>query len=210
MDIIRFFPSVLAATPVKISKANKKNIYNFAKTLEFMPLYKNVNDDKFIKDKNKSEVSKLNKVLKEDKLSFINGPLQMGLDHFNNQVMNWDCKPIIVNSWFHKIKPNQESEIINQSNSLLTGILFLDVEDKHPSLIFEKEMFGFNPNVKQFNEFNMTRACVNAKSDYFGIIPSNIKFKFSCNRSNKTHYNLMFSTMPKGNLGYNTTELGLN
>jgi len=29
-------------------------------------------------------------------------------------------------------------------------------------------------------------------------------------KSNKIHYNLMFSTMPKGNLGYNTTELGLN
>jgi hypothetical protein len=210
MDIVRFFPNVLAGTPVKISKGHRKDVYSFIKTLEFIPLYKDVVEDKFVKDKNKSEVSKLNKILKHNKISFIHGALQMGLDHFNNQIMNWNCNSIIVNSWFHKIKPNQESEIIHQSNSLLTGILFLDVDDKHPSLIFEKETFGFNPNTKQFNEFNMTRACIKPKSDYLVIIPSNIKFKFSLNKSNKIHYNLMFSTMPKGNLGYNTTELGLN
>lgn len=209
MDIVRFFPNVLGGTQVKYSRNNKKEILNFSKTLEYIPMYKDVIEDEFVKDKTKSEVSKLNKVIQHKKIGFLKDPLEMALKHFNNQIMSWKNDLVIVNSWFNKIKPNRESEIINQTNSLLTGILFLDVEDNHPHLIFEKEVCGFNPDVDLFNEFNMTKASIKPKSDYLVILPSSIKFKFSKNKSTKIHTNLMFSTLPIGQLGYNTTSLGI-
>ena len=210
MDIVPFFPNIVAGVATKIKPADRKKILAFSKTLEYGPMSKDIITNEYIPNQTKGEVSKLLRVVDSNKINFVRNPIENALNHFCKQIMAWETKTIIVNSWFNRIKPGRDSEILSHQNSLLTGILFFDVQKDCPSLIFEKEGCSFEPTVSFFNQFNMRKAAVLPKQDYLFLFNSSIKFKFSLNRSKKVHHNLMFTTMPVGPLGEKTTELGLN
>ena len=210
MDIVPFFPNIVAGVATKIKPADRKKILAFSKTLEYGPMSKDIITNEYIPNQTKGEVSKLLRVVDSNKINFVRNPIENALNHFCKQIMAWETKTIIVNSWFNKIKPGRDSEILSHQNSLLTGILFFDVHKNCPSLIFEKEGCSFEPTVSFFNQFNMRKAAVLPKQDYLFLFNSSLRFKFSLNRSKKVHHNLMFTTMPVGPLGEKTTALGLN
>lgn len=210
MELLHFFPKTLASIELKMNDSQNKNILNYSKILEYEAMFKDPITDKYEKNNSKGESSIYNKVLDNSKISFLKNTLQEGLDYFTQKIMLWETKTIIVNSWFNKIKPNQDTEIINQSNSILTGILFFQKEKNHPTVIFNKEKNGFDPKIKSYNELNMNNFALQTKKNYLIIMQSDINFKFSLNKSNKTHYNLMFSTMPYGTIGEKNTVLNLN
>jgi hypothetical protein len=210
MDIVPFFPNIVAGVATKIKPADRKKILAFSKTLEYGPMSKDIITNEYIPNQTKGEVSKLLRVVDSNKINFVRNPIENALNHFCKQIMAWETKTIIVNSWFNRIKPGRDSEILSHQNSLLTGILFFDVHKNCPSLIFEKEGCSFEPTVSFFNQFNMRKAAVLPKQDYLFLFNSSLRFKFSLNRSKKVHHNLMFTTMPVGPLGEKTTALGLN
>ena len=210
MDIVPFFTNIVAGVSTKIKASERKKISTFTKTLEYEPMDKDMITNKYIPNPTKGEVSKLLKVLDNNKINFVRNPIENALSYFCKQIMAWETKTIIVNSWFNKIKPGRDSEIISHQNSLLTGILFFDVQKDCPALIFEKEGCSFEPTVSFFNQFNMRKAAILPKQDYLVLFNSSLRFKFSLNRSKKVHHNLMFTTMPVGPLGEKTTALGLN
>ena len=210
MDIVPFFANIVAGVAAKIKPAERKKILTFSKSLEYEPMDKDIITSKYIPNPTKGEVSKLIKVLDSDKIRFVRDPIENTLNHFCKETMAWETKTVIVNSWFNRIKPGRDSEILSHQNSLLTGILFFDVQKDCPSLIFEKEGSSFDPTVSFFNQFNMKKAAILPKQDYLVLFNSSLRFKFSLNRSKKVHHNLMFTTMPVGPLGEKTTSLGLN
>ena len=210
MDIVPFFTNIVAGVATKIKPAERKKILTFSKTLEYRPMDKDIITNKYIPNQTKGEISKLLRVVDSPKINFVRNPIENALNHFCKQIMAWETKTIIVNSWFNRIKPGRDSEILSHQNSLLTGILFFDVQKDGPSLIFEKEGCSFEPTVSFLNQFNMRKAAVLPKQDYLFLFNSSLRFKFSLNRSKKVHHNLMFTTMPVGPLGEKTTALGLN
>ena len=210
MDIVPFFTNIIAGVSTKIKTPERKKILTFSKTLDYEPMDKDMITNKYIPNPTKGEVSKLLKVLDNNKINFVRNPIENALNHFCKETMAWETKTLIVNSWFNKIKPGRDSEIIRHQNSLLTGILFFDVQKDCPALIFEKEGYSFEPTVSSFNQFNMRKAAILPKQDYLVLFNSSLKFKFSLNKSKKVHHNLMFTTMPVGPLGEKTTALGLN
>jgi len=210
MDIVPFFTNIVAGVSTKIKASERKKISTFSKTLEYEPMDKDIITDKYIPNQTKGEISKLLKVLDSNKINFVRNPIENALSYFCKQTMAWKTQTVIVNSWFNKIKPGRDSEIISHQNSLLTGILFFDVQKDCPALIFEKEGYSFEPTVSSFNQFNMRKAAILPKQDYLVLFNSSLKFKFSLNKSKKIHHNLMFTTMPVGSLGEKTTALGLN
>tara|TARA_Y100000296_G_C5093754_1_gene216261 strand:- start:126 stop:767 length:642 start_codon:yes stop_codon:yes gene_type:complete len=210
MDIISFFASIVAGVPIKIKPADRKKILTFSKTLEYEPMSKDIITNEYIPNQTKGEISKLLKVIDTPKINFVRNPTENALNHFCKQTMAWETKTIIVNSWFNRIKPGRDSEILSHQNSLLTGILFFNIQKDGPSLVFEKEGCSFEPTVSFLNQFNMRKAAVLPKQDYLVLFNSSLRFKFSLNRSKKVHHNLMFTTMPVGPLGEKTTALGLN
>ena len=210
MDIVPFFTNIVAGVSTKIKASERKKISTFSKTLEYEPMDKDIITDKYIPNQTKGEISKLLKVLDSNKINFVRNPIENALSYFCKQTMAWKTQTVIVNSWFNKIKPGRDSEIISHQNSLLTGILFFDVQKDCPALIFEKEGYSFEPTVSSFNQFNMRKAAILPKQDYLVLFNSSLKFKFSLNKSKKVHHNLMFTTMPVGPLGEKTTALGLN
>tara|TARA_R110002126_G_scaffold210268_1_gene356883 strand:- start:193 stop:864 length:672 start_codon:yes stop_codon:yes gene_type:complete len=210
MEVEKFFPEIIGSIKIKYTNQQLKNLKTIAKHLEYQPMYADAATDKKEKNLGKGETSTLIKCLDHPKLPSFKETLNQALNMFTKDVMQWNTGAMVVNSWYNKIKPNQDTEIIKQKNSIITMVLFFEYEKDQPHLIFEKNVKGFEPSIKTFNSFNTTKAALIPQPGTLYFISSNLDFKFSVNKSKKIHNNIMCSTMPVGVMGADTTTLALN
>jgi uncharacterized protein (TIGR02466 family) len=116
----------------------------------------------------------------------------------------------LMNSWINIHKKNDWAQAHEHSNSYISGIVYLDVNDESGKLVFYKErnwlnIFPKTPelNFEEYNEINsQTWSYIPKNNDIF-LFPSFLTHSVEKNLSNKDRYSLAFNFYPEGEFGSN-------
>jgi uncharacterized protein (TIGR02466 family) len=194
-------------TPVYQSKLNR----NFTgKELLFVNNNKNI-----VYNNTGNTVSKNNYVL-EDKL-FNNLKKELDLrvkDYFDKIISTSDnIKPYITQSWLNYTETNQYHHKHNHFNSLVSGVLYINSDEKYDAITFYKDSYqSLKPNIKKNNLFNSESWWFPVKTGDIILFPSSLLHMVSTKQGDNTRVSLAFNVFIKGDIGdeKNLTKLKIN
>lgn len=122
----------------------------------------------------------------------------------------------MTNSWSVEHSPNDYAHGHIHSNSILSGVYYLDVDENSGLIEFQRDhrhMNLFNGNlVFEYDKFN------EVNSDYWGIVPKNgmillfpshLMHNVKKNLSNQKRYSVAFNYFAKGHFGNEEGELNI-
>lgn len=138
---------------------------------------------------------------------------------FNNyieHILKMDTTNIefyITRSWIvkHIIDDYGKSHI--HQNSIFSGILYLDVDEKSGNIIFEKNnrdniahnFFAFD--FKEWNKYNCMSWSISPKNNDLLFFPSNLHHSITRSQSNNPRYVLAFDFFIRGALSFGLRKL---
>jgi uncharacterized protein (TIGR02466 family) len=121
------------------------------------------------------------------------------------------CEIYLTQSWVNYTTPGGYHHKHNHSNSFMSGVIYIDVEDEKDSIIFFRpnhEFIQLSIMSEKWNEFNALNWRVPIKTKQLILFPSNIQHSVgitdSSNKQNRV--SLSFNSFIKGTIG---TEEGL-
>jgi uncharacterized protein (TIGR02466 family) len=196
-----------------------------------IPLYQSIVDDvdlhdiEFIKaleyermpaDNGDYTVSK--NVLDISQLANLKSKIQKKIDHFVYEILDCDktIKFEIQNSWVNRHGKLDFAGSHRHSNSLISGVFYLDVSPDSGAIIFQKDKsyynlwsdtleVGFNyqthEDQSRLNVFNADAWGIYPKQNEIVLFPSLLYHSVSENLSGRVRYSLAFNVFPRGNLG---------
>lgn len=119
----------------------------------------------------------------------------------------------IQNSWIMRHTKGDYSHTHIHTNSLLSGIVYIEVDDNSGDIVFQKDsnytnLFppAIDVDVKERNIFNSKTWEFTPKSGQIFIFPSNLSHSVNESKSDNLRYCLSFNLFPSGTLGLNEGE----
>ncbi len=120
----------------------------------------------------------------------------------------------ITQSWANYTDKNHYHHKHAHPNSVVSGVLFIQTEDKKDSIVFyrEERYRQIDIPTENFNEFNSQSWWVPAVTGKLMIFPSSLTHSVEKTVSDKTRISISFNTFIKGTVGDNMslTELKLS
>jgi uncharacterized protein (TIGR02466 family) len=113
-----------------------------------------------------------------------------------------EISPYITQSWLNWTSPGQSHHKHNHPNSILSGVLYIDADDKHDRITLYNENYNtirFEP--KDTNVFNANSGHVIVKTGSVVIFPSNVWHSVDTKAGNNLRISLAFNTFVKGTFG---------
>jgi uncharacterized protein (TIGR02466 family) len=152
---------------------------------------------------NKSSVN--THVLNSSELFYIKKLIEEKINEYWKSVLLFNTEIYITNSWLNTNDTNQQHFLHNHSNSILSGVYYINVEDSLPLITFNRMQLPFLLNFipKEFTMFNSTEWSIPVENGSLIIFPSTLYHYVKPNTSNKTRLSLAFNTFVKGNIGFN-------
>jgi|TARA_R110000824_G_scaffold20653_3_gene77681 uncharacterized protein (TIGR02466 family) len=169
-------------------------------------------ENKFIQ-KNKSDTynnqgnttSNNSYVLNNKKLINIKKKLDKTIaDYFNRVSGTTDkIKPYITQSWLNYTKENQYHHQHTHGNSLISGILYINADEKNDNIMFydNKHSKIIMPTVKSYNIFNSLTWSFVVKTGDILLFPSNLGHSVQTKKGKNLRISLSFNVFVKGQLG---------
>ena len=186
-------------TPVYITKLSRK----FNETE--MSLFKNFETIKNVGNLSTKENYILNN---KNLLNLKKQLLSMTQDYCNNIICIKNVKPVITQSWLNYTKENEYHHKHNHSNSYVSGVLYIDVDENNNKIYFYKNKFEtIKPEVKEYNCFNSDTWFFPVKNYQVILFPSSLEHSVETKLSKNTRISLAFNIFLKGTLG---SKLNLN
>ena len=198
-DISSIFP-----TPVYISKLNReltnKELSFIDKTK--LDVYKNkgntASNDNYILNK---------KVFKDLKID-----LDLRIqDYFNKIICTANnITPYITQSWLNYTEINQYHHKHQHSNSLVSGVFYINCDDKFDKITFFNDIHStIKPEVKDWNIWNSETWWFSVKTGDVILFPSSLTHMVETKQGDNTRISLAFNVFIKGTIGdsKNLTEL---
>jgi len=98
------------------------------------------------------------------------------------------------------------------ANAIISGILYLDVDDNSGDLVFNKTLNNLQDDMIDitatgYNPFNSRTFSIRPKSNYLVIFPSNLSHKVTPCQSDNPRYCIAFNYFVKGTFGKDEGEL---
>lgn len=134
--------------------------------------------------------------------------------HYIHEVLNVDTAVDfkIENSWINRHRQNDFAGSHRHSNSLVSGVYYIDVDRQSGAIIFEKNKSSFNlftdtvdipfkKDNQSLNVFNAEAWGIVPKNNDLILFPSLLYHSVSESQSDKLRYSLAFNMFPRGNLG---------
>lgn len=161
------------------------------------------------------DLSTNTRVLDDSNFENIKVEIQKHIDHYVKDILkvadyiNFN----IQNSWLMRHKKGDFSNSHIHANSLLSGILYIDVSPDSGNLVFHKEynypnLFppAINVPVKERNIFNSKTWTFTPGVGQIFIFPSSLSHSVDVCMSDKLRYCLAFNLFPSGTLGLEDGE----
>lgn len=144
--------------------------------------------------------------------------IQKKIDHFVYEILDCDknVKFEIQNSWANRHGKLDFAGSHRHSNSLISGVFYLDIGPDTGAIVFQKDKsyynlwtdtveVGFNyqthEDQNRLNVFNADAWGIYPKQNEIVLFPSLLYHSVSENLSDKIRYSLAFNVFPRGNLG---------
>jgi uncharacterized protein (TIGR02466 family) len=205
--MFKSYINAIFPTPIYQSKLDR----NFTeKELLFVNNNKSV-----VYDNTGNTVSKNNYVL-EDK-SFKNLKKELDLrvkDYFDKIVSSSNnITPYITQSWLNYTENNQYHHKHNHFNSLVSGVLYINSDEKYDKINFYKDSYqSIKLDIKENNLFNSESWWFPVKTGDIILFPSSLLHMVSIKQGDNTRISLAFNIFIKGDIGEekNLTKLKIN
>jgi len=126
------------------------------------------------------------------------------LDNYFKKIIDplENVKPYITQSWINYTKPNQYHHQHRHSNSIVSGVLYLDVDVNYDKIFFVNDTHdSILIQSKNFNIFNSKNWFFPVKTGELILFPSDTKHYVENKKGENTRISLSFNTFIKGKLG---------
>jgi len=193
-------------TPIYISKLNRE-LTN--KELSF--IHNNKNDC----NKNEGNItSNDNYILNQKVFKDLKTDLDLIVkDYFEKVISPTDkITPYITQSWLNYTETNQYHHKHAHPNSLVSGVFYINCDDKLDKIKFFKEDYKtIKPEIKDWNIWNSESWWFHVKTGDVILFPSSLTLMVETKEGTNTRISLAFNVFIKGNIGNNKnlTELVL-
>lgn len=155
--------------------------------------------------------SNVKSVLNQKKFKYLKDILIKEFNIYNNEVLHYSNKFKITTSWFTKSYQNQRSEYHNHCNSMISGILYLNTDEKSGGISFENfENVRFKLIPKKYNIYNCLEYTFKPSNGLLIFFPSEVYHKILNNNSNIIRYSLAFNLIPVGPIGDKNSDSFIN
>jgi uncharacterized protein (TIGR02466 family) len=147
-----------------------------------------------------------NEVYLIDKLPELKQSITNHVNIYLNDILELEksFKIYFPDSWFVKVLPQGHSEFYHfHSNSLYSGVVYIDVEPNGGSIEFFTNITGFNSSinlnlpVKRPNIYNSEKFTFKPESGEILLFPSSVYHRVNHNNSDKNRYSFSFNILPE-------------
>lgn len=153
-------------------------------------------------------------ILHDSNLSDLRNKIQQHIDYFMYDLL--DCKETqcfeIQNSWVNRHTTGDYAGPHNHSNSLISGVYYISVQDQSGAIQFEKNKsyfnlwpdlldIEFNNDLDKTNIFNAQAWAISPMPGDIVLFPSHLHHSVYENRSDQLRFSLAFNVFPRGLLG---------
>lgn len=157
-------------------------------------------------------------VLEKPELFLLKERIQQGIDHFVYEILDCSKDAIfeIQNSWVNRHSRSDFAGTHRHSNSVISGVYYIDVDQNSGAIVFEKDKSHYNlwPNIidiefnyqlhedqSRLNIFNADGWGIYPKPNELILFPSHLYHGVGENHSDIVRYSLAFNVFPRGDLG---------
>lgn len=121
---------------------------------------------------------------------------------YAREVMKFDSELYITNSWKNLTASGEQHIIHNHTNSVVSGVLYLDVSSSQPSISFNRMTSPYLLNYlpTEFNLFNSIEWNIPVEDNTIIIFPSSCYHYVKPNTSNADRLTIAFNTFARGHL----------
>jgi len=135
-------------------------------------------------------------------------------DYFNKIIQtNENVKFYITQSWLNYTEKNQYHHIHDHSNSLISGVFYVNSDDKFDKIVFYKKIVDtiIRLTPKTWNQWNSDSCHVVVKTGDILLFPSSTPHMVETKKGDNLRISLAFNIFIKGKIGKNKglTELYL-
>ena len=154
-----------------------------------------LNQERRPNEGNQSSVN--NYLLREEPLERVSKRIEECVTEYAQDVWKAEIDPFVTQSWLNWTKPGQYHHKHVHSNSLYSGVFYLDVEDDRDRIYFYQDGYKqLKPTYKEWNRWNSESWWLPTKQDQIVIFPSSL-----------TH---MVETVPGEVIGKERVSLAFN
>jgi uncharacterized protein (TIGR02466 family) len=191
-------------TPIYISKIDRQLNKN---ELSFI--------DKTKSDCNKNEgntTSNNNYILNHKEFKELKTDLNLRVQDYFDKILSPsnNITPYITQSWLNYTETNQYHHKHQHSNSLVSGVFYINCDDKFDKIKFFKEDYKtIKIEIKDWNIWNSESWWFSVKTGDIVLFPSSLTHMVETKQGDNTRISLAFNVFIKGTVGNNKelTEL---
>ena len=183
----------LFATPVYVTELNRKltsKETNFKKIKQIKNYGNYKSNDSYI--------------LNTKQFSNIKKELDIAIKDYFNKIISPKNKitPYITQSWLNYTDTNEHHHKHNHPNSLVSGILYLNANEKFDKVEFYRDDYNMiKPEIKNFNFFNSESWWLPVKTGQIMLFPSSLSHSVSIKKGTNNRVSLAFNVFIKGGVG---------
>lgn len=148
-------------------------------------------------------------VLNIPELALLKELCQHHLEVYYRQVVSADenTEIYITDSWINFAGKGDTHTMHTHVNSILSGVLYLQVDDSVPSIIFNKlePFFTLEVPVTEQTVYNSPQWELEVHNGDIVVFPSNVWHNVKANNSDSPRVTLAFNSFVKGNIGHPLT-----
>ena len=166
------------------------------------------------------------KILHSLELEILKSKIQMHVDYFVHDILDCDnnLNFEIQNSWVNRHKEKDFAGIHRHSNSIISGVYYLQTDTQSGAIVFQKDKsyynlwtdtieIGFNyqktNDQSKLNNFNSDAWGIYPQPGDLLLFPSLLYHSVLESQSQKIRYSLAFNVFPKGDFGDHINHLKL-
>jgi|APCry1669189567_1035234.scaffolds.fasta_scaffold04022_5 uncharacterized protein (TIGR02466 family) len=133
------------------------------------------------------------------------------VQRYLTDVMKIDVELYITNSWLNFTRTNQQHMPHNHTNSVLSGVYYIQVDNSQPTISFNRMSppFGLTMHAREYDYFNSTEWNITVSNNDLIIFPSQCYHYVKPNSSSNVRISLAFNTYARGQFGGQGAELKL-
>jgi len=156
--------------------------------------------------------TKNNYILDEPEMETLKNELMLSIKHYAHNVLLIEeiTEPYITISWMNFTGKNQFHHKHYHTNSYISGVFYIDVDEKKDSINFFNDYEpAIEPIFKKSNMFNSMSWNFNIANKLLLLFPSHLKHEVFVKQGDNIRISLSFNVFFKGNIGAKLTELKL-
>lgn len=141
-------------------------------------------------------------------ISSLKKEINLKVKYFIEEILQYNVKFKLLNSWSTKVKPGGFSQPHHHTNSFISGVYY-PIGHEQFKIQFTRKYINkfFNIPVKKFNSFNSNASSISVVDNMLILFLSDVDHEILPNRSNMDRYSLAFNVNPFGKIGEADSEV---